>query len=166
MRKPKFDDPDDLKRQIEEYFEKINEPDEEGNKRPPTLSGLALHLKTTRCVLNDYISAAKDEEEKNRKRAQCGELLILAKARIECYLEEKLISGYSKGLEFVLQNGYHGWGAKSTTTISGEVDVRHKGGGPVIAMTDEELLRQINLLTAKVGEIYKREGIRDGADGE
>lgn len=156
MRELKFSNPEELKRQIDEYFEMISEPDEEGDKRPPTLSGLALHLGTTRRTLTEYINAAHNDDGSGKK-ARCGELLVMAKARIECYLEEKLISGYSKGLEFVLQNGYHGWGSKQQVTVSGGMDVKHEGEVKT-KLTDEELLNQIAILTAKADEIRKREG--------
>lgn len=156
MRELKFSDPTELQKKIDEYFEKIDEPDEEGDKRPPTLSGLALHLGTTRVTLSEYINAAQNDDG-NGKKAKCGELLVMAKARIECYLEERLLTGYSKGLEFVLQNGYHGWGSKQQVTVSGGMDVKHEGEVKT-KLTDEELLNQIAILTAKAEEIKKREG--------
>ena len=162
MRKPKFDNPEELEKKITLYFETIKRPDDEGNVRPPTLAGLALFLGTTRKTLCDYINNAK---EGKGKLAECGELLVMAKAQIECYLEEKLISGYSRGLEFVLQNGYHGWGNKNTVTVSGEVDVEHKGEVKVAELSDEELIRRINVLQAKANELLKKEGVTDGPDG-
>lgn len=156
MRELKFSNPEELKKKIDEYFEKIDEPDEEGVKRPPTLSGLALHLGTTRRTLSEYINAAEDEAG-NGKKAKCGELLVMAKARIECDLEERMISRFSKGLPFVLQNGYYGWGSKQQVTVSGGIDVKHEGEVKT-KLTDEELLNQIAILTAKAEEIKKREG--------
>ena len=161
MRKLKFDDPEKLEKKIEDYFEKIKIPDENGDERPPTMSGLALSLGTTRKTLLDYINAA-NESDKKGKQAECGELLILAKARIECYLEERLITNPSRSLEFVLKNGYHGWGDK--VTVGGEVEVKHQGDAGAVKMTDEELMNRISVLQAKALEFMKREGVAD-ADG-
>ena len=157
MRKLVFDKPDELQKKIDRYFETIA-----AAEKPPTLSGLALFLGTTRDLLNDYISTARKDNAKGKK-AECGELLVMAKAQIECYLEEKLIDNYSKGLEFVLKNGYHGWGDK--ITVAGEVDVKHEGTVTEIKMTDEELMNRISVLQEKVKEIRKKEGVESGADG-
>ena len=157
MRKLKFDNPEELEEKITRYFEVT-----EKAEKPPTMSGLALFLGTTRRTLTDYISAVKEGKS---KQAECGELLVMAKAQIECYLEERLITNYSRGLEFVLQNGYHGWGTKGSVTVEGEVDVEHKGEVKVAEMSDEELMKRLSVLKAKASEIQKREGIADGADG-
>lgn len=160
MRKLKFEDPEELERKIAEYFAKTAE-----EKRPPTLSGLALFLGTARRTLLNYIDSANTEG--SSKKARCGELLVMAKARIECYLEEKLITNYSRGLEFVLKNGYRGWGDKTTVTVGGEVEVKHEGEVELGLgkMTDEELMNRLNVLRAKADEIMKKEGLADGADG-
>lgn len=158
MRKLKFEDPDELERKITEYF-KVTKNAE----RPPTMSGLALFLGTARRTLLNYIDSANTEG--SGKKARCGELLVMAKARIECYLEERLITDYSRGLEFVLKNGYQGWGEK--VTVAGEVEVKHEGEVEVglVKMTDEELMNRLNVLKAKAEEIMKKEGLADGADG-
>lgn len=158
MRKLKFEDPDELERKITEYF-----TDTESRGRPPTMSGLALFLGTARRTLLNYIDSANTEG--SSKKARCGELLVMAKAQIECYLEERLITDYSRGLEFVLKNGYQGWGEK--VTVAGEVEVKHEGEVEigVVKMTDEELMNRLNVLKAKAEEIMKKEGLADGADG-
>lgn len=158
MRKLKFDDPEELERKITEYFETAARAD-----KPPTMSGLALFLGTARRTLLNYIDSANTEG--SSKKAQCGELLVMAKAQIECYLEERLITDYSRGLEFVLKNGYQGWGDK--VTVAGEVEVKHEGEVELGLgkMTDEELMNRLNVLRAKADEIMKKEGLADGADG-
>ena len=165
MRKLKFDDPDELKTKIGQYFETYGRLDPKGDMKPPTLSGLALHLGTTRHLLNEYINAALKEDAKGRK-AECGELLVMAKARIECFLEEMLISDYSKGLEFVLKNGYKDWGDKTTVTVDGGMDVKHEGEISIAKLTDEELLARIGVLQAKAGEIMRKEGTEGGTVGQ
>lgn len=96
MRKLKFDNPEELERKITEYFAVTAEAN-----KPPTMSGLALFLGTARRTLLNYIDSA--DNEGTSKKAQCGDLLLMAKAQIECYLEERLITDYSRGLEFVLK---------------------------------------------------------------
>ena len=158
MRKLVFDNPEELQEKITRYFETIA-----AAEKPPTLSGLALFLNTTRQTLLNYINAASTEG--TSKKAQCGELLVMAKAQIECYLEERMITDYSRGLEFVLKNGYHGWGDK--ITVSGEVGVRQEDEiSKVIKMSDEELLNRINVLRAKAQEIMQKEGAASGTDGQ
>lgn len=157
MRKLVFDNPEELEEKITRYFETTA-----AAEKPPTLSGLALFLGVARRTLLNYIDSANTEG--NSKKAQCGDLLVMAKAQIECYLEERLITDYSRGLEFVLKNGYHGWGDK--ITVSGEVDVKHEGGVGVIKMSDEELMKRINILQAKANEIMKKEGVASGTDGQ
>lgn len=158
MRKLKFEDPDELERKITEYFTATKNAE-----KPPTMSGLALFLGTARRTLLNYIDSANTEG--TSKKARCGELLVMAKAQIECYLEERLITDYSRGLEFVLKNGYQGWGEK--VTVAGEVEVKHEGEVEigVVKMTDEELMNRLNVLKAKAEEIMKKEGLADGADG-
>lgn len=157
MRKAVFDNPEELQEKIGRYFETIA-----AAEKPPTLSGLALFLGVARRTLLNYMDSVSTEG--TSKKAQCGELLVMAKAQIECYLEERLITDYSRGLEFVLKNGYQGWGDK--ITVAGEVDVKHEGGVGVIKMTDEELMKRINVLQAKAAEIMKKEGVDSGADGQ
>ena len=132
------------------------------------MSGLALFLGTTRRTLLEYINEIEKPGAKTGgKNRECAELIVMAKAQIECWMEERLVTNYSRGLEFVLQNGYYGWGEKKTTAVQGTVEVEHKGevGTPVSRMSDEELIEQLKILGARQAEIMKREGIGDGADG-
>ena len=152
MRKLKFDNPEELEKKISEYFAVTA-----AAGKPPTMSGLALFLGTARSTLLNYINSA--DNEGTSKKALCSDLLLMAKAQIECYLEERLITDYSRGLEFVLKNGYHGWGDK--VTVGGEVEVKHQGDAGAIKMTDEELMNRIAVLQAKALEFMRREGIAD-----
>lgn len=157
----KFDDPQALAEKIDDYFKELapdpQDPKDEG--RPPTMSGLALFLGTTRKTLCDYINAAnKPDEKQSRKKKACGDLLIMAKAQIECWLEERLVTSYSKGLEFVLQNGYDGWGTKASVTVEAEASIEHKGEVKIAELSDEELLNRIGVLSAKAEQIRAKEG--------
>lgn len=165
--KVRFDNPEELAEKINRYFETLRSKDP---PLPPTMSGLALFLGVTRKTLTRYIgdveSEAGAQKRKKGRAAECGELLMMAKAQIETYLEEKLVNGYSKGIEFTLMNGY-GWGGKSTVDVQGDVEVKHGGEvkTSVTSLSDEELIEQIRILGARQTEILKREGIADGADG-
>jgi hypothetical protein len=153
--KARFSDPEVLERQIEDYFEGIK-----AAHVPPTLSGLAFVLGVTRKTLSNYIRECEDEEGGKSKKAECGRLLMMAKARIECWLEEQLVTrGKTKGIEFALKNNYD-WSDKMNVNVdgktehSGEVDVKLTAA----KLTDEELLNRIELLTARANEIRRREG--------
>ena len=158
MRKLKFDKPAELQEKIDRYFETIGRAE-----KPPTLSGLALFLGTTRQTLYDYIEKAGSEEGRG-KQAQCGEILMMAKAQIECYLEEKLLTNYSKGVEFALTNGYAGWG-RVPIKVEGKVEQEHKGEMKVAQLSDEELMERLKVLQERANEIRAKEGAADGADG-
>ncbi len=72
--------------------------------RPPTVSGLALHLGTTRQTLCDY---EKDE--------RFGEVITLAKRRVEQFAEESLYDKTSvTGSIFNLKVNF-GWSEESAT---------------------------------------------------
>ena len=157
MRKLKFDNPDELQEKVGRYFEEIGKLG-----KPPTLSGLALFLGTTRWTLCEYLESAR--MDKKNQQAQCGEILLMAKAQIECYLEERLITDYSKGVEFTLSNGYAGWG-KVALKVEGKVEQEHKGEMKVAQLSDEELMERLKVLQEKAREIRVKEGAEDGADG-
>lgn len=163
MRKLKFDNPEELEEKITRYFETLRPPGQELKWKPPTLSGLALFLGTTRFTLCDYMNSVKTGG--SGTKAQCGELLLMAKAQIECYLEEELVArtGSTRGIEFALQNGYEGWGAKKDVKV--EAEVEQKTDAKAITLTDEELMHQLAVLTAKTMEIMKKEGAAGGTDG-
>ena len=113
---PKYTDPEEMRKKIDEYFEECKgtllqdhngDPiiDRWGNpvmlgQKPPTLSGLAYALGfKTRTGLNRY-KAKKDFME----------LLLDAKLRIEIYNEEQLYSrDGAKGAMFNLRLNFEGW---------------------------------------------------------
>lgn len=147
-----FENAEELEKKINSYFSGLGD-------RPPTLSGLALHLKCYRQTLNEYIrDYANNTGRRSRgEMAKCGELLTQAKSRIEAYLEEKLLTDYSRGVEFTLSNGYDGWGNKTQIEAKVDADAKVKADVEERKLTDEELLDRINLLAAKAEEIRKRE---------
>lgn len=151
MRKLKFDNPEELEEKITQYFEEI-----EKAEKPPTLSGLALFLGTTRQTLFEYIESVKGGSS---TKAQCGEKLVMAKARIECYLEEELVTrGKTHGIEFALTNGYAGWGNKTSVKVEGKTEIEHKEQA-ASRLTDEELMDRLAVLMEKAAQIRKREGL-------
>ena len=155
MAKVRFDNPEELKRQIDAYFEGIAR-----DERPPTMSGLAYELGVTRRTLCNYIR--DNDKDGKGKNAQCCALLVQAKARIEMWLEEQLvIRAKTAGVQFALKNNYE-WDEKVAVSVDGET--RHSGAVGVVdatRLTDEELLTRINTLTEKVREIHKREGVEE-----
>lgn len=136
-RPPKFETVEQLERLIEDYFESCHEEmwtksyDDEGNEtgwipildrhgnirttlvRPYTVSGLAVHLETSRQTLLDY--EGKTEFIDTIKRA---------KDKIENYAEESLFtSKQTAGVIFNLVNN-HKWVNKSE--IDSNVKVKGK----------------------------------------
>lgn len=99
----KFQSVEELQEKIEEYFSKCKT---EGKK--PIISGLALHLDTTRETLCDYRD--KDEYSYSIKRA---------KQRCEAILEENLVEGKVNptGTIFNLKNNY-GWKDKTEQDLT------------------------------------------------
>lgn len=159
--KLKFTDAEALKTQIQDYFDELIDEEDPKNSRPPTMSGLAVHLGTTRKTLCDYI---RDAQEGRGKRGDgeaqaCGLLLIMAKARIEAYMEERLITNYTRGLEFVLSNGFEGWANKNTVTVDAQVEASHKADVKVsgVNLSDAELTERLKVLRARADEIMARE---------
>lgn len=158
MAKAKFDDPYVLKQNIDAYFESLGEWNpEDPTCKPPTMSGLAYWLGVTRKTLTNYIK--ENNKGGKSKNAQCCELLVSAKARIEAWMEEQLVTrAKTTGLQFALKNNYD-WDEQVNVSVDGKTE--HSGAVGVVdatKLTDEELIAKIELLTAKVAEIQKREG--------
>lgn len=114
----KFDSVENLELKIQEYFDSCWETKEvDGNilqrqVRPYTITGLAVHLDTSRETLLDY----EDKEE-------FSDTIKRAKMKIHNYVEEYLFTGKNQtGAIFNLKNNY-GWTDKT------EVDNTHKGDG-------------------------------------
>ena len=90
----KFATPEELQAKIDEYFD--NAKDADGNFKRVTITGLALHLDTTRDTLMDY--QGRDEFSDTVKKA---------KLRVENFYEEHLMSRSVTGAIFALKN--FGW---------------------------------------------------------
>lgn len=98
----KFKTVEELQEKISNYLNECGE-----NKRPLTITGLALYLDTTRDLLLDY--QEKDEFSDTIKRA---------KLTIQNYVEEYLFTGKNiAGAIFNLVNNY-GWTNKSQTDVT------------------------------------------------
>lgn len=151
----KFKSARELQRKIDEYFESCyeerwfeSEPgkwmpvnDRNGNiirdqVRPFTITGLAVHLETSRETLLDY-----------EERDEFSDTIKRAKAKIENYTEEQLFDKGARnmtGIIFNLKNNYGRWQDKS------EVDatLANKDGKPfetksAVAQLTVEELRQL-----------------------
>lgn len=114
--RPKYLCVEEIKEKIDAYFKKCEGhvlTDEEGNviydkygkpiivdKRPPTVTGLALALGfKTRLSLLDY-----------QAKAEYMEVITEAKTYIEQYAEERLYDREgANGAKFSLQNNFKGW---------------------------------------------------------
>ena len=160
-----FNNPEELKEKILAYFDGLRKDPDGDLIQPPTLSGLALHLGVTRRTLANYIADAEreDGQKPNKKRsAQCAHLIMLAKAQMEQYLEEQLLMrSKTHGVEFALQNGY-GWGQKQTVDVKSDVKAEVKTEvTPVSKLSDEELMDQMRILSARLADIMRREGVED-----
>jgi hypothetical protein len=155
----KFKSVKELQSKIDEYFESCFETvvikNKKGNPvfnedgtaqtekrltRPFTITGLALHLNTTRDVLLDY----EDREE-------FSNTIKKAKLRIENFAEEQLFgSKNTAGVIFNLVNNYSRWSNKQEvknemTTPPGGLDIN------IHNLTPEERRARINELIAKGG---------------
>jgi len=113
----KWNSPEELEELCQEYFRSCWEYrrdaegkhilDEKGYKipvrqfRPYTISGLAVDLGTCRQTLLNY--SQKDEYLDTIKKA---------KGIIECYVEERLMTGKATGPIFNLKNNFPGWKEK------------------------------------------------------
>ena len=105
-RPPKFKSVEELERMIEQYFSKCDE-----DKKPYTISGLAIALGTVRQTLLNY-------EEKD------GFLDTIKKAKSRCeeYAESRLFTSQQcTGAIFTLKNNY-GW--SDAKEIKGEHDIK------------------------------------------
>lgn len=100
-RPPKFESVNALNELIEEYFETPQ------GKETPTVSGLALHLDTTRRTLLDYCE--QDDE--------FSHAIKKAKNRVEAFVEQRLYGNSVTGLIFNLKNNF-GWVDKTEQDIT------------------------------------------------
>lgn len=104
----KIDDPKKLEKNIEKYFLQCDE-----NKKPYTVTGLAVSLGTTRMSLLRY----KKEQLTSLPvdtREEISYLLDMAKSKCELYAQEQLFrNGNTTGIIFNLKNNHDGWIEKS-----------------------------------------------------
>ena len=109
---PLWDNPDELQAKIDNYFLDMDQ-----QKRPYTVSGLALYLRTNRQTLLNY-----------QNKVDFFDCIKEAKQRIENYAEEKLFSGGQvAGIIFNLKNNY-GWVDKTevTSTVNGNLSLTNE----------------------------------------
>lgn len=82
-----------VKQKLDKYFDICKK-----QKKIPSMTGLAMHLKTTRQRIINY-----------QHTDEFGDLLAHAKLRCENFLEEQMIKGTPPtGIIFILKNNY-GW---------------------------------------------------------
>lgn len=110
-----------LRKAVVKYFNKCEE-----EKRPPTLSGLALALKVDRKTILNY-----------SKRDKYFPTIQNAKLICEAYAEEQLFrgSGPVAGVMFSLKNNFDSWKEKSEVKVSGLkqlLDEIHEGKQPIV----------------------------------
>lgn len=102
----KFKTVEELQSKIDSYFESCWGEDQNGEmiqKKPYTISGLALHLDTTRDTLLHY-------ERDNPDFSDFFDTIKKAKQKCETYVEEYLFTGKNTaGAIFNLKNNYKGW---------------------------------------------------------
>lgn len=124
----KFSSPEELEYLASIYFDKcLNEEglprkDESGNiLRPLTLTGLCLHLGTTRDVLDDYL-----------KKPEYSNSVKMIKMAVENYYETRLSYSNATGPIFALKN--FGWkdtqilnhgGQEGSNPIDAKIEIVH-----------------------------------------
>ena len=95
---------------IDRYFSEIEKSD-----RPPTITGLALALDTSRKVLCQW---AEREDE-------LAAVITRAKSRVELYLEELLtMTRTPAGAIFALKN--FGWSDRQMLEVSGNLNIMER----------------------------------------
>ena len=119
----KFKSPEEMQKAIDEYFDEITitKTNSEGKEyqkyvRPPTVTGLAYALGTTRKTLLDY---------QNKYEEEYRNTITRAKTKIEMYSEEQLYRGQGKtnGIQFNLKNNFN-WKDKQEVEHSGDMGVQ------------------------------------------
>lgn len=107
----KFETPEFLQNQVDLYFERCKDPEDDTKwKIPPTISGLALALDTTRDVLLDY--------ENLEERADYSNTIKKAKQTIHAFNEEQLYRNTQvTGVIFNLKNNFD-WKDKTETDLT------------------------------------------------
>ena len=116
--------------------------------RPPTVSGLCLHLGVDRSTWQNYADP--------RLHPELAEITAYAKVRMETYLEEQLLTREKnvQGLIFNLQNNY-GWKEKREVELGGETRRAVSAGAQAQNMSIAEkmaLLAEQREALAEVGQ--------------
>jgi len=113
-RPDKWSSPEELQTLLQSYFDKCDEENE-----PYTITGLCLHLGTTREVLNNW---GKDKNI-HPKPPEMVAMIVEAKLRCEDWIVRKMLTGKANPIAsiFNLKNN-HGWKDKSEldTTSNGK----------------------------------------------
>jgi len=119
----KFENAKELRGRIDAYFS-----DCDTQKKPYTITGLALALETNRQTLLRYENEYDDQE--------IADLIRQAKARCESDVEHRLLTGKGSpaGAIFWLKNNA-GWRDQTDVQVSGGIDVT----GRLAGMSEEEL---------------------------
>ena len=104
----KFQSVEELQILIDNYFKKMDE-----EKRPYTITGLALALDTTRETLLDYQKKDEFSEQDFNHNQKFSDTIHKAKLRCENYAEESLWKPkVATGVIFNLTNNYKRWKQK------------------------------------------------------
>ena len=106
------------------------------NKKPPTITGLALALGfTSRMALLNY-----------QDRPEFVDTITRAKSRVEAYVESRLFDrDGAVGAKFSLINNFKGWSERQNIEHTGV------GGGPIMyALSDIELENSLRELLGRI----------------
>lgn len=135
--------PGSIKKSIDAYFAYCKK-----NKKPISITGLALHLKCTRAFLMDY-----------KVTDDLGPIIQEAKLRCENSLEEKMIQGTPPtGIIFILKNNY-GWKDKV------EIDQNVNGRISLSTLFDQAAQKKAIAQTTPIeGEIVNKESSLIGSN--
>ncbi len=110
MGRPLKHTPAQAKKIVDRYFSEIEKSD-----RPPTITGLALALDTSRKVLCEWAEREDD----------LAAVITRAKSKVELYLEELLTTTKTPaGAIFALKN--FGWSDRQEVEVSGNFDVMER----------------------------------------
>ena len=102
----KFNDHEQLKNDIEEFFIQCKE-----ENRVPTITGLAVHLDTTRLTLLDYENEIVKKLPEHIKH-EISNTIKKAKQRVQAEYEQALFDrGKTTGAIFTLKNNFN-WADK------------------------------------------------------
>lgn len=115
----KFKDPEQLEKDIENFFIECKE-----ENKVPTITGLAVHLDTTRLTLLDYENQIVKTLDDNIK-TKISNTIKKAKQRVQSEYEQALFDrGKTTGAIFTLKNNF-GWADKQeiVTTNNNTVDL-------------------------------------------